>query len=176
MFNFFQKKTLVSDVRVGRHLETAEENTVQEFFQRRMENRLKKVLGYNWEIYFRTDEWLYYGYTKGNKKPKQFVEQLYKVKRTPLEKDFPGFAAVTGQQVRKTIGQTLQKKFPLGEYTTLVQNMDWKAKLEEDTIQVDVTWTYSTDGTTETCRTFEMCLDKNHLTLVSLDEVSPSAE
>jgi hypothetical protein len=170
MFKFFQKKTLVSDVRVGRHLETAEESSVQEFFQRRMENRLKKVLGYNWEIYFRTDEWLYYGYSKGHKKPKQYVEQVYKVKRTLLEKDFPGFSAITGQQVRRAVGQTIEKKFPLGEYSTLVQDINWKATLVDNAIQINVVWNYSTDGSANTRRTFDMHLDKSHLTLTSLEE------
>lgn len=170
MFKFFQKKTLVSDVRVGRHLETAEESSIQEFFQRRMENRLKKVLGYNWEIYFRTDEWLYYGYSKGHKKPKQYVEQVYKVKRTLLEKDFPSFSAISGQQVRRAVGQILQKKFPLGKYSTLVQDINWQATLVDNAIQINVVWNYSTDNNDNTRRSFDMHLDKSHLTLISLEE------
>lgn len=167
---------MVAEVRQGRHLETAEESSVQEFFQRRMNNRLKKVLGYNWEIYFRTNEWLYYGYTKGHKKPKQHVEQVYKVKRTPLEKDFPGFAAITGQQIGKVVGQMLHKKFPLGEYNTLIQDIKWEAKLDIKTITVNIWWNYSIDGSPETFRTFDLTLDKNHLTLVDLEEKTATSE
>ena len=41
-----------ADIRKGEYLERAKETSVDDFFEKRMQNRIKKVLGANWEILF----------------------------------------------------------------------------------------------------------------------------
>lgn len=170
MFGLFKKKIKVVDVKLGKKLELATEDSVSAFFQKRMKNRIKKVLGYNWEICLTTDEWLYFGYIRGHKIPSQYVEQLFKVEKVALEKEFPGYEKITGQQVGRAVYQAIQDKRSLGNYTTLLQNIQWEASLQTSVIFVHVVWTYSTDQTPETQQKFELTFSKDVLDLMTCKE------
>jgi len=170
MFSLFKKKIKVLEIKQGQHLEKAEEQSVEEFFAKRMENRIKKVLGYNWEILWHTDEWVYFGYPKAHQRPKQYVETLYKVSHPGLRQAFPGFEHVQGQEVRKAVWKTITSRYSLGQYTTLIQDLKWQAILQDGHIVLDIHWVYSTDGAPETHQCFDLTLDNQTLTLLAFSE------
>lgn len=170
MFSFFKKKINVIEVQKGKHLEKAEEQSVEAFFQKRMKNRIKKVLGYNWEILLLTDEWLYFGYPKGHKRPKQYVEVLYKVNYPQLARDFPKFKSITGPKMSKTVAKVIREEYPVDHQSTMLQNIQWQAQLLEATILLKIHWVYSADGAPETHKYFDIVLDKNELSLIALNE------
>ncbi|OJJ15571.1 hypothetical protein BKI52_37435 [marine bacterium AO1-C] len=170
MFNLFKKKIRVLEIKQGQHLEKAEEQSVEAFFAKRMKNRIKKVIGYNWEILWQTDEWIYFGFPKGHQRLKQYVEQFFKVNHPQLRQDFPGYATITGQEMGKAVWKAVHPRYPLGQYTTLIQDLQWKAKLQEEHIAIDIHWVYSTDGAPETRKCFDLILDKQTLTLLAFLE------
>jgi len=176
MFSLFKKKIRVQEIKQGQHLEKATEQSVEEFFAKRMKNRIKKVLGYNWELLWQTDEWVYFGYPKGHKSAKQYVEMLYKVNQEQLIQAFPGFRRITGQEVGKAVWKAIHPRYSLGHYSTLIQNLQWQAKLHEGHIVLDIHWVYSTDGSPDTHQCFDLTLDNQTLTLLAFSEKKCSGQ
>ncbi len=174
MFNLFKKKIRVTSVKQGQHLDQAVAQSVDDFFAKRMKNRIKKILGYNWEILWRTEEWIYFGYPKGGSREKQYVETLYKVNQAQLKNDFPGFETITGQQVRIAASKAVRDSHPLDHCVTLLQNLQWQAQLQANHIALDIRWVYSADGAPEVSQCFDLTLDHETLSLLAFsDKVCP---
>ncbi len=91
-----------ADIRNGEYLEKAKETTVEDFFEKRMQNKIKKVQGANWEILFESNAYTYYGYPViALFREGTFLEEFYKVDRATLESKFPSYKKFDGIEMKK---------------------------------------------------------------------------
>jgi hypothetical protein len=91
-------------------LARAEPSDTDEFIARRMNNRLRKILGANWHILYEDDRFVYYGRPHSNfgaggmTKLQEFgVVEWYRVERQTLAREFAGYATVDGRCVREAL-------------------------------------------------------------------------
>lgn len=135
-FLFFQCSMKSADVRRGEYLDKAKETTVEDFFEKRMKNRIKKVQGANWEILFESDDFVYFGYPliqifrEGT-----FLEEFFKVDRFKLEGDFPSYKKFDGIDMKGRCFEMLREKSKtnIGD---LSHSFECSATLEEKSILV----------------------------------------
>lgn len=87
----------------GSELANARQSSVDEFFQRRIHNQVRKAnVGY-WVILFQDEEWVYYGRPRFRFAiffEQRVVDDLYRVRRRELARDFPGYRLITGLEMR----------------------------------------------------------------------------
>jgi hypothetical protein len=101
LFLLFQCSMNSADIRRGEYLDKAKETTVEDFFEKRMENRIKKVQGANWEILFESNEFIFFGFPfiaifrEGT-----FLEEFFKVNRLTLETEFPNYKKFDGIEMK----------------------------------------------------------------------------
>ena len=102
MFGFGSKKLSVEDIKKGKHLDRAEEKTVQNFFQNRMTNRIRKAMVGAWYILHEDDDFVYWGKPRfsGIFSNGRIVEQLFKTSKAELSQAFPNYAKTAGNDVR----------------------------------------------------------------------------
>lgn len=137
LFLLFQCSMNSADIRRGEYLDKAQETTVEDFFQKRMKNRIKKVQGANWEILFESEDYIYFGYPlikifrEGT-----FLEEFFKVDRLKLESDFPTYKKFDGIEMKRRCFELLgdQRKSVEGG---LPYSFDCNASLEEKSILVN---------------------------------------
>ncbi len=154
----------VTDIQKGRGLDKAKETNVYDFFNRRMENSIKKITGHNWEILYETDSFVFFGYPYvGN--GYQYVDELYKVKRKLLESQLPEYEKLVGYLVKKKAYEYSVK--PLKQTCgVLEQNIDYDISLQDTCISVYIRWERICDANPKVISFFELLLDKNNLNLI----------
>ena len=136
LFLLFQCSMKSADVRRGEYLDKAKETTVEDFFEKRMKNRIKKVQGANWEILFESENFIYFGYPviqifrEGT-----FLEEFFKVDRFKLEADFPSYKKFDGIDMKSRCFELLreQNKTQIGG---LSHSFECSANLEDKSILV----------------------------------------
>lgn len=160
----------VTEIKSGMRLESAVEKDVDFFFQCRMKNRIKKILGYNWEILYKDGSFVYFGYPKSMFSNEMKVQNLYKVKMEELQKDFPSFETVEGHHVQKAVSEAIHKDVKI-ESRILIQNIDWKPSLQKGFIHIDAVWKYQADSNPEVTKKYQMQLDMKSLKLISKKEI-----
>jgi hypothetical protein len=132
----FQCSMNSADIRRGDYLDKAQETTVEDFFEKRMKNRIKKVQGANWEIFFESEEFVYFGYPLiAIFREGTFLEEFFKVNRIKLETEFPTYKEFDGIFMKKICYELLgekQKSIAGG----LPYSYDCSASLEEKSILV----------------------------------------
>lgn len=126
----------VSEIESGRDLERARPSTVIEFFERRMSNRPRKANVGSWQILHATEDTVYYGYPvfANLLSGSRAVDALYRVDRSLLASEFPGYARITGLEVKSSLYDALKKeKCELRDVQA-----NWKVNLEQSRIRVEV--------------------------------------
>ena len=125
-----------ADVRRGEYLDKAKETTVEDFFEKRMKNRIKKVQGANWEILFESENFIYFGYPviqifrEGT-----FLEEFFKVDRFKLETDFPSYKKFDGIDMKSRCFELLREKIKT-QIGGLSHSFECSANLEDKSILV----------------------------------------
>ncbi len=132
----FQCSMKSGDIRRGEYLDKAKETTAEDFFEKRMKNRIKKVQGANWEILFEASDFIYFGYPViAIFREGTFLEEFFKVDRSKLESDFPSYKKFDGIDM-KTRCYDLLTEQKNGNQGGLSHSFDCSATLEENSILV----------------------------------------
>ncbi|MCB1142479.1 MAG: hypothetical protein H7A24_14215 [Leptospiraceae bacterium] len=158
------KKYMVSEVKNGKNINTSELVDPDFFFQKRMENRIKKILGRIWEIIYEDGQYVYFGYTKGDSHESMYMETLYRVEKSSLEKFFPGYKWITGIELNRAVHQSVTEK--LNYNSTLIQDYKKNWKIKDGEIQVDLIWIYSMDGGSENQKKYFLRFSASTLDLI----------
>ncbi|MBI3396405.1 MAG: hypothetical protein HY042_11260 [Spirochaetia bacterium] len=95
----------VKEIQSGRHLNVARAVAPEVFFQKRMENRVRKANVGNWEILLEDAEYVYFGYPVFARllSDDRIVQDLFKVETKGLTNFFPGYRTVTGALIKPAI-------------------------------------------------------------------------
>jgi hypothetical protein len=98
-------------IRKGEHLERAIETPIDDFFLKRMKNKIKKTNFGNWDILFKDGSYVYFGFTVlrfFGESP--IVEVLYKTDKLKLEEKFPMYQKFDGIEKNNLCRETLMKE------------------------------------------------------------------
>lgn len=160
-------------VRKGEHLSEAKMSSVNEFFERRMKNTIKKIIGNNWEILFEEENRIYYGYPR----VKLFIdsvylEEFYFVDKSELAAQFPLYKTFDGIGMRKLVYQSVLEYKKLKSHQ-ISQSLKHTPVLKDNAMEVKVNWRYRIDGKPE--EYYDVLLfefDKNTLNLVSVKKLN----
>jgi hypothetical protein len=137
LFLLFQCSMNSADIRRGEYLDKAKETTVEDFFAKRMQNRIKKVQGANWEILFESEDTIYFGYPLIQLfREGTFLEEFFKMNRLKLESDFPSYKKFDGIEMKDRCFELLGEKRKSLEGGGLPYSFDCSATLEEKSISV----------------------------------------
>lgn len=139
-------------------LNQAPEISVEDFFIRRMRNRVRKAPVGNWMLLHEDETFVYLGYPRfsGLLNDQRDVTELFKTPLKDLESRFPGWRSLDGEEMQ-TVLRTQFGRIP----------EQWEAVLEDSYIRVTGTLSEDTPvNASPKGRTFELRLDKK--TLVKL--------
>ncbi len=163
----------VNEIKSGAGLEFAVEKDVNFFFECRMKNRIKKIQGYNWEILYNDEDFVYFGYPESMFSSEMKVQNLYKVRKDDLQKSFPSYETVEGHHIQRAVSEALHKDEKI-ESRILLQNLDWKSSLQKGFIGVDAVWKYKADSNPEITKKYQIQLDVKSLKVILKKEQSPN--
>ena len=160
----------VNEIKDGKNLEKAEVSTVDFFFQNRMKNSIKKIIGHNWEILYESGEYVYFGFTKGSSWDDLYVEKLFRVDKPSLVKAFSGYKVLTGIEINRTAYNSVPVHTE--HQSTLSQDFQKKFSLSETGIEIDLVWTYSADGAPQKSKRFLILIDKGNGKFLNYKEMN----
>ena len=169
-FLFHCNSIKVNEIKNGKNLEKAEVSTVDFFFQNRMKNSIKKIIGHNWEILYESGEYVYFGFTKGSSMDDLYVEKLLGVDKPSLMKAFSGYKALTGIEINRTAYNSIP--IHTEHQSTLSQDFQKKFSLIESGIEIDMVWTYSADGAPQKSKRFLVLIDKGNGKFLNYKEMN----
>jgi len=119
-------------------LERAQEAALDTFFENRMSNRRRKIIGANWEVLYEDKDTVYYGRPHtvfgagGLFRSAEFgVDLWFRVPRSTLISRFPGYAVVDGRSLREEMEAVFQQ-YP--KYVEL--RNQWVGQLDDDAVVV----------------------------------------
>jgi hypothetical protein len=136
LFLLFQCSMNSADIRRGEYLDKAKETTVEDFFEKRMENRIKKVQGANWEILFESNEFIFFGFPViAIFREGTFLEEFFKVNRLTLETEFPNYKKFDGIEMKERSFEILREKINTN-IGGLSHSFECSATLDEKSILV----------------------------------------
>lgn len=165
---FVQCSIKSADIRKGEYLERAKETTVEDFFQKRMKNKIKKVMGANWEILFESSEFIYFGYPLISFfREETFVEELFKVNRNQLESEFPTYKRYDGIEMKIICNATMvgyKKSSPKQNFVSI----ECSSNLERDYILMNATLNYKIGDNQNQKEKYLIQFDKKNLTKLSI--------
>lgn len=112
-----------------RTLLQAQEISVDHFVSLRMSNRPRKALVGQWLILHEDEAFVYLGYPyfAGLFDDRRETESLYKVSRYQLQKRFPAYTKLDGNQVRSRVRAALEQQLEAEEQQQL--GMNWPVSL-----------------------------------------------
>jgi len=105
-----------SSLKAGNHLEYAQPATLDQFFEARMSNTLKKTLVGNWIILYEDDDFVYWGKPVSHgflKLGEPVVEKFFKTSLEDIETYFPHFETWEGYQAEQLIQKLLEQELML---------------------------------------------------------------
>jgi hypothetical protein len=149
------------------------ETNQEEFFGKMINQRLSKIEGNNWDIFFKDTVYIYYGHTLLTKKG-LYVDRAFKVKRILIE-EFPKFEEVKFHQIRSTILNYAYKDYSFGENYSVKEAND-SFRLRGPIIFVDTkrkykTWKANGLKKTEEQVYFKIAVDAKTLALLSIAQM-----
>ncbi len=135
------KNIYVEDVSQGKKLETAINISTEEFFMKRMQNKLRKVnVGY-WDILYEDSSFIYIGYPrlKGIFSNRRIIDTLYKTDVILLKQILPKYKEIQGFVMRQKIYEPLQTYLSSkGEIPLLYLEEKMEYKLEPQFIKIQI--------------------------------------
>lgn len=157
---FSRKKFFADDLKEGRLPDAVSEESMEDFFEKRLQNRIKKVLGRNHEIFLEDEDFVYYGYTKA-KNRRLYTEEVFKTDKAALAEAIPAYKHFDGQDVRKVIGFVLTKLRPEHEQ---FMTQDWRERCSlagGGILKIDLLWAYQADAKPEVRKKVRITVDLN---------------
>lgn len=153
--------------------ESCIETNQEEFFEKMINQRLSKIEGNNWDIFYKDTAYIYYGHTLLTKKG-LYVDRAFKVKRN-LIKEFPKFEEVKFHEIRSTILNYAYKDYSFGENYTIKEAND-SFRLRGPIIFIDTkrkykTWKSNSLKKREEQVYFKVTVDAKTLELLSLAQM-----
>ena len=156
------------DIRKGEYLERAKETSVDDFFEKRMQNRIKKVLGANWEILFESTEFVYFGYPLISFfREGTFLDEFFKVKKVQIELDFPSYKNFDGIEMKKLCYESMNEFKQVNRYPST----DCKAKLEINRILVYANLSHKVEQNQYKTEKYLIEFDKKNLKRQSINKL-----
>ncbi len=143
---FSSCKMTAQSIRKGEHLERAIETPVEDFFVKRMKNKIKKTNFGNWDILFKDDSYVYFGFPLlrfFGESP--IVEILYKTDKLKLEEKFPMYQKFDGIEKNNLCRKALVKENQVKNVYTHFLNCE--AVLELNSISVTFTLVHQDKST-----------------------------
>jgi hypothetical protein len=138
ILTFSSCKMTAQSIRKGEHLERAVEIPVEDFFLKRMKNKIKKTNFGNWDILFKDENYVYFGFTLlrfFGESP--IVEILYKTEKLKLEEKFPMYQKFDGIEKNNLCREALVKENQTKNIYTHFLNCE--AVLESNSISLSFT-------------------------------------
>lgn len=168
LFLVIQCSMSSADIRKGEYLNRAKETSVEDFFEKRMQNRIKKVLGANWEILFESSEFVYFGYPLISFfREGTFLDEFFKVSKPQIELDFPPYKSFDGIFMKKVCYDSVS------EFKKANQNVsiDCRAKLERNQILIHANLRFKTDENQYKIEKYRIEFDKKNLKRQSINKL-----
>jgi hypothetical protein len=147
------------------------ELSVEEFFQRRMNNRIKeKMVKKRCEILATDSQYVYFGYPYGIDAERK-VDTLFKTSISALNDQFPSYKTIEGYHVRNSIMTHLKPYFDSTVNYTVMSNSSTSIyTLDVNKISVKMDFKSVKDFIIQQKSSFLIELDKNTLDLISIKQ------
>lgn len=163
----------VSEIEKGQNLETASENSVNEFFIKRMSNKTRKTEAISWQILFQNNEYVYFGFPKQKNETDEIktITELFKVKRSELLEQFPGYETITGESVGYNLYIAIEeyrKKTDTPPFE--IASLSWSAALTKDSIVLTAICQIKSGLNTNT-ETYWIEFDKKNFNLIQVKKI-----
>lgn len=145
----------VSLIKKGRKLNYAEKASVDLFLNKRMENKIKKTIGCNWEILLTKNNYVYWGWPNlSNKKIKK--RNFFKTSLQELESNLPDYQKLDGIYIFNLIKKGIEKKlipkiegYTLGDVKKKYKYVSFDKEKQEIKIIASITWGSSWENKNE---------------------------
>lgn len=153
-------------------LENSTEQSVNEFFQRRMRNNeFEKIAKKSCEILATDSNYVYFGYPYGLANERK-VDTIFKTNIQALRSQFPAYQTVEGYQIRNKINNYLKPYIDSSSnYTILSTESTIYYSLEPDKIKVSMDLKETKDFIVNKKTKFIIELDKQNLELLSIQQL-----
>lgn len=161
------KYIYVDDVMKGLNLEKAREITYNEFFQKRMENKLRKINVGNWDILYTDSNFVYIG------KPKlkrlfsnvRILDTLYKTDIETLKTNIPQYKEIQGFILKQKAYLEIMSTKNDTLYVYPSEKFD--AQITEKTIEININATLSDSSKVK----YNISFDKNDLKVLFISKL-----
>lgn len=158
----------------GERLDNAVDTGVDDFFQKRMTNRPRKVNVGSWEILYENDSHVYFALPRLASiwSQRRVASAVYRSDRRELAKRFPAFRSIAGNEVRLAVFHAIgiyRNKRGSAD-SSLFLGWDWKARLDRDGINVDAVCGV-TSGTASSRVRYLVSLDAGTLAVRGIKEI-----
>ena len=168
-------EVLVSEIQDNIGSGNIVQSDVNEFFQRRMKNKLRKALVGSWIILHEDESNIYYGYPrfKGIFSSDRVVEKIYFLKKKELAEKLSIYKNFTGVELRAKILASIDsyRKQKKESSAFLLFSNNWTVVLNEDSIQVQAIVSEENSNTTKSkSKKYTILLNKNDLSLLKIQE------
>jgi len=167
MFLSCSKKIYVDDILIGKNLNQAKEISLNDFFSKRMQNKIRKINVGNWDILYQNTDFVYIGYPylKSIFSGKRIIDTLYKINTEVLNLGLPNYKNIEGfliqQKIYEIINQYQKNNNPNVDFYF---NENLNSKLTQTTIEIEVYISYQNNEK----EFFTIILDKNTLDKISI--------
>ena len=157
----------VDKISEGQYLDRAKEIEVEDFFAKRMNNKVRKALVGNWLILIESEGFTYIGRPRFKSlfSNKRITEQLLKVNTAQLNQRFPSYHQTQGNDVRLQVHQLLYQ-----ELNSPIAWLTWKATLQPNYLSITANCALQKAETTSL--KFLLHLDSDTLALMHLEKLT----
>jgi hypothetical protein len=167
-----KKELIVEEIQKGDKLEQANEVDIHFFFNKRMQNKPRKANVGTWEILYKDNDWIYFGYPKFSSifSPTRLIESLFKVSRSELDNKFPEYENIQGMQVRMKLYDAIfkYKKKNLEDTNHIIVDYNFIPKLDNNQIQLSIDLPLNQQGKVSKNEKFIVILKRTDLELISI--------
>lgn len=163
-------KLIVTKIKQGAQLAHAQETSVNDFFQKRLNNKIRKAKIGAWHILYENDVWIYFGYPKfgGLLDDAQYIDTLYRVKKEELSLKLPSYQRFEGYLLRQTI-ENAGKQWLISKLITTPHQLDTlKARLEPPFIWVNAVFKANTSHQVRASIPLQMQIDVASLRVIEI--------
>lgn len=110
----YEKLINVKEIKEKKYLDKAIQTDYVFFFNKMINQRLSKIEGNNWKIYFKDTLNVYYGYGVLTKKG-VYVDTIYSITKLELEKQFPLYDRMEFYELKYKLLEYAYKDFDFGK-------------------------------------------------------------
>jgi len=164
------KYLYVDDILQGKNLEKAQEISVNDFFNKRMQNKIRKINVGNWDVLFQNDDFVYIGKPrlKNIFSEKRIIDTLFKVYNNHLISQLPQYKSIEGYIIRQKIYSSIQNyKIQNSENKDFYVSEKYVSELKSGTIEIQI----SVSDNENANEIYILIFDKNTLELLEINKL-----